>query len=210
MSGETLAAPTQTERSLAMTETIPLAPALSPNAEGADAASPSPGAAVAEPAAAPPRRWLPLPYAISRRRGGVALAALLALGGAVTVWQSSLLDIGNFDLPGPGFFPLALGATLIVLATAIGVESWRMPEGEPIEVGHRDVLVVIAALLAVPIAFEPLGALPTLGLFGAGLLIVVARTRVPIAIFAAAIGMAACWYFFQVLLGLQLPAGPLM
>jgi hypothetical protein len=29
-----------------------------------------------------------------------------------------------------------------------------------------------------------------------------------LAIGAAALGMAACWYFFQVLLGLQLPAGP--
>jgi hypothetical protein len=105
---------------------------------------------------------------------------------------------------------LALGATLTVLAIAIGVEAWRMPEGETIEIGHRDVLVVIAALLAVPVAFEPLGALPTLGVFFAALLIVVARTRIPIAIFAAAIGMAACWYFFQVLLGLQLPAGPWM
>jgi hypothetical protein len=29
-----------------------------------------------------------------------------------------------------------------------------------------------------------------------------------LAIVASALGMAACWYFFQVLLGLQLPTGP--
>jgi len=61
----------------------------------------------------------------------------------------------------------------------------------------------------VPLLFEPLGAYGTLGLFGAVLLIVIARTPIWIAGGAAAIAMVACWYFFQVLLGLQLPTGPL-
>ena len=59
-----------------------------------------------------------------------------------------------------------------------------------------------------PLLIEPLGAYATLGLFGAVLLMLIARVSVVIAGIAAAIAMVACWYFFQVLLGLQLPDGP--
>jgi putative tricarboxylic transport membrane protein len=181
-----------------------LAPTLSPAAEGeVTLAVPAP-AAIATGAA----RTL-LPRIFSQRRGGMLVAATLAVAGAIFAWQAAQLDVGNIDLPGPGFFPLALGVLLVIFCVAIGVDYWRQPERETIELGHRDVLLVIAALLAVPLLFEPLGALPTLGLFGAVLLVLVARVRIPLAIAAAALGMAACWYFFQVLLGLQLPAGPL-
>ena len=59
-----------------------------------------------------------------------------------------------------------------------------------------------------PLLFEPLGAYLSLGLFGAVLLVLIARVSVPLASLAACVAMAACWYFFQVLLGLQLPRGP--
>jgi hypothetical protein len=175
-----------------------LAPTLSPAAEG-DVALAAP--VHVDPAAMPAgtARTL-LPRTFRQRRGGMAVAAVLGVAGAIFAWQAALLDVGNVDLPGPGFFPLALGVLLVIY--------WRSPERETIELGHRDVLLVIAALLAVPLLFEPLGALPTLGLFGAALLVLVARVRIALAIGAAALGMAACWYFFQVLLGLQLPAGP--
>jgi hypothetical protein len=149
------------------------------------------------------------PRAVSERSGGALVAALLAATGVLLVWQASLLDLGNFDLPGPGFFPLALGVVIAACSIAIGLDCWRSPAREVIAFGHRDVVVVIVALLAVPLAFEPLGALPTLGLFGAAMLVLVGRVRLPLAIMAATVGMAACWYFFDVLLGLQLPTGPL-
>jgi putative tricarboxylic transport membrane protein len=183
-----------------------LAPTLSPAAEGEFAAA---TALPVDPAAMPESTAQALlPRAFSRRLGGMVVAALLAAAGAIFAWQAAFLDIGNIDLPGPGFFPLALGGLLVIFSVAIGVDYWRLPERETIEIGHRDVLLVIAALLAVPLLFEPLGALSTLGLFGATLLVLVARVRIMLAIVAAALGSTACWYFFQVLLGLQLPAGP--
>src|SRR5262249_45039803 len=111
-------------------------------------------------------------------------------------------------LPGAGFFPLVLGAALVVLAAAIIVEGLReRAEGKPVELGHRDVLIVFAASLVVPLLFEPLGAYGALGLFGAVLLIVIAKTGIWVAIGSAVIAMVLCWYFFEVLLGLQLPGG---
>jgi hypothetical protein len=97
----------------------------------------------------------------------------------------------------------------VALAAVIGVRDWRQTDsGETVALGHRDVLIVFAAMLALPPLFEPLGAYVTLGLFGAVLLALVARTSLVIAGISAVVGMAACWYFFQVALGLQLPIGP--
>jgi hypothetical protein len=152
-------------------------------------------------------RWLP--RAVSARRGGIAVAAVLAAVGLVFAWQASLLDFGGFDLPGPGFFPLVLGILVFAFAVLIAIEGLRSTgEDGTVELGHRDVLIVLAALVAVAALFEPLGAYLSLGLFGAVLLVVLARVSVPLAVAAAGIAMVACWYFFQVLLGLQLPLGP--
>jgi hypothetical protein len=152
-------------------------------------------------------RWLP--RTVSARRGGIVVAAALAAVGLVFAWQASLLDLGGFDLPGPGFFPLVLGILVFAFAVLIAIEGLRgAGEGGIVELGHRDVLIVLAALLAVAALFEPLGAYLSLGLFGAVLLVVLARVSVPLAIASAAIAMVACWYFFQVLLGLQLPRDP--
>jgi putative tricarboxylic transport membrane protein len=152
-------------------------------------------------------RWLP--RTVSARRGGIAVAAILAGVGLLFAWQAALLDFGGLDLPGPGFFPLVLGITVFVLAALIGTESWRgAGEGGTVELGHRDVLIVLAALVVAAALFEPLGAYLSLGLFGAVLLVLLARVSVPLAIAAAGVAMLACWYFFQALLGLQLPRGP--
>jgi len=72
---------------------------------------------------------------------------------------------------------------------------------------HRQTRRVRIVMDAVAALFEPLGAYVTLGLFGAVLLVLVARTSAVTAGVAAVVGMAACWYFFQVALGLQLPFG---
>jgi Tripartite tricarboxylate transporter TctB family len=152
-------------------------------------------------------RWLP--RAVSARRSGIVVAAVLAGVGLVFAWQASLLDFGGFELPGPGFFPLVLGILVFTFAGLIGIEGLRGGgEGGTVELGHRDVLIVFAALIAAAALFEPLGAYLSLGLFGAVLLVLLARVSVPLAIAAASVAMVACWYFFQVLLGLQLPRGP--
>jgi hypothetical protein len=150
-----------------------------------------------------------LPRTISARRGGMFVAAVLAITGLVFVWQASLIDFGDFALPGPGFFPLVLGVLVFCLAVVIGVEEYfGVILRDKVELGHRDVLIVFAALLVVPLLFEPLGAYVTLGLFGATLLVLIARRSFLVASASAVVAMVACWYFFQVALGLQMPIGP--
>jgi hypothetical protein len=146
---------------------------------------------------------------ISARQGGIWIAAVLGAAGLLFGSQALLLDFGDVAMPGPGFIPLVLSLLTVVLAAAIGARLWRQTDsGETVALGHRDVLIVFAAMLAIPPLFERLGAYVTLGLFGAVLLVLVARTSLAIAGISAVVGMAACWYFFQVALGLQLPIGP--
>ena len=150
-----------------------------------------------------------LPLVVGARGSGICVAAILAAVGALFAWQASLLDLGHVGLPGPGFFPLVLAIVLTVLAIFIGVEHWRAPAGdEKVALFHRDVLIVMAAALAVPLIFVSLGALLALGLFAVAILVIVAHVRLLIAVPAAAAFVAACWIMFEVLLGLQLPVGP--
>jgi len=149
--------------------------------------------------------------AVGARRGSLATAAVLAAAGLVLLSQAVLLDLGSLSLPGPGFVPVALSLATILLAGIIAVRDWQVDDdGATVGLGYRDVVIVFAAMLAVPPLFEPLGAYPTLGLFAAVLLVLVARTGVAVAVAAAAIGMVACWFFFGLALALQLPTGTIL
>jgi len=160
-----------------------------------------------------PRERRAFPWLIGARRGGLLMAGALALIGIVFAWQAALLDLGHVGLPGPGFFPLALGLLLVVFSAAIALEGWLSSvkdsaKDEPLEFGHPQVLIAFAALLAVPILFEPLGGLIALGLLTAVLLVFLARVAPLLAVVWSALGMAASWYLFEELLGVRLPIGP--
>jgi putative tricarboxylic transport membrane protein len=146
---------------------------------------------------------------VSTRRGELIAAAALFLSGIFFVWQSAGMPFGHVGLPGPGFFPFVLGIALCFLALVIGVQVWREhPAGEHIDLGHRDVVTVFAALLGLALGFERLGAYLALGLFTAVCLVLVARMSLLRAGISAALGMVAVWVAFNLVLGVVLPRGP--
>jgi putative tricarboxylic transport membrane protein len=160
----------------------------------------------AAPESASQRRLLP--RVIGARRAGLLAAGALALIGMIFAWQALLLDLGQIGLPGPGFFPLVLAVLLVVFAAAIAIEGRLASfKDEPLEFGHAQVLITFAALLAVPLLFELVGAYITLGLMSAVLLVFIARVSLLLAVVSSAVGMAACWYLFGELLGVRLPTG---
>jgi hypothetical protein len=148
-------------------------------------------------------------HPVSGRIGEIAMAVALLASALFFVTQASLLELGGPALPGPGFFPLALGTVLGLLALAVLYRSVRQVEGETVYLGHRDILIVFAALLGVAPAFEALGAYLTLGAFTAILLLALARTSLWRIALGTVLGMIAVWLVFKVALGVQLPAGPL-
>jgi Na+-transporting NADH:ubiquinone oxidoreductase subunit NqrB len=145
---------------------------------------------------------------LSNRIGEMIAAAALFGVGAFFVWHSLYLPFGGVGLPGPGFFPFALGVALALFATAIFARVYREPGGDPVYLGHRDVLVVFAALGGVALTFEALGAYASLATLMAILLLVLAKSALWRVALGTGLGMVAVWVAFKVLLGVQLPAGP--
>jgi len=142
-------------------------------------------------------------------RIGEAATALALLASAVFfVWLASLLPFGDVGLPGPGFFPFALGIALGTLALAILLHTWRTVDvlGQ-VFLGHRDVLVTIVGLICVALAFERADTYLILGTFIAAMLALVGRTRLWRAALGASLGMVAVWALFHRALGVRLPVG---
>ncbi len=144
---------------------------------------------------------------IEFRRGEAAVAAALFVVAGYVIWAAREMPMGSVSLPGPGFFPLALGAGLALLSAGFLARLW-LTGGDrfPVELGHAAIGITFIALLAVAFAFESVGALPVLGV----LLAVLARTFAPIApwkaiVFGAA-GAALTWLVFVYLLGVTLPS----
>jgi tripartite tricarboxylate transporter TctB family protein len=136
----------------------------------------------------------------------VALALLVC--GLFFMGQAALLPFGRVGLPGPGFFPFALGSVLALLALAILYTVWRTRgEDNSVHLGHRDVLIAMSALVGVAFAFERTDTYLVLGTFAAALLLLVARSKLWRVVVGAAAGMIVVWLFFGLALGLRLPTG---
>jgi hypothetical protein len=142
-------------------------------------------------------------------RVGESIVAIALLGtGLFSIWHAAFLPFGRVGLPGPGFFPFVLGIALALLALAILFHAWRTVDGgDVVFLGHRDVLVALAALAGVAFAFERVDTYVALGTFAAVLLLLVARAALWRVVLGAILGMVAVWLFFQVALGVRLPIG---
>jgi hypothetical protein len=139
----------------------------------------------------------------------VTVALALVAAAVFFAGFAALLPFGRVGLPGPGFFPFALGIVLGVLAIAllVGALRSRGETAEPVYLGHRDVLIAMLAMIGLALAFERADAYVVMGTFAASLLLLVARTTLWRALPAAALGMLAVWLFFGLALGVRLPGG---
>jgi len=145
---------------------------------------------------------------VSARLGEIGMAVALLAAAMFFVWQSTQLPFGHVGLPGPGFFPFALGIALGLLALAILVGAvGAAGDGKVVYLGHRDVLIALAALLGLAFAFERADTYLTLGVFAAALLLLVARAALWRVVLGASLGMVAVWVVFRLGLGVRLPAG---
>jgi hypothetical protein len=143
---------------------------------------------------------------VPARTGEIAVAIALLAVAVFFISQGAVLDFGRIGLPGPGFFPFSLGIALgLVSLFILFVVVRSQEESEPLYFGHRDVLVVIAALMGVAISFEQADAYLVLGTFLASVLLLVARTTFWRALLGACLGMVLVWVVFRFALGVRLP-----
>ena len=146
---------------------------------------------------------------VSASAGEVIVALALIAIAVFFAWQAVLLPFGRVGLPGPGFFPFALGIVLALLALAIlvGTLRGRIADAKVVFLGHRDVLIAMLAMAGLVLAFERIDSYVALGAFTATLLLFVARTTIWRAVLGATLGMVAVRRFFGLALGVRLPGG---
>ena len=140
----------------------------------------------------------------------VIALAIMALG-LMLVVGARAMGLGSFAMPGPGFFPLALGGVLIASGAIITIRALVSLRADTvtIEVFQRSVCVALLTLAWVGLTLERFGA--EIGFAGFLLvwLKVFARSRWLVSVVVAiALALAVCG-FFRGVLGVNLPRGPL-
>lgn len=143
--------------------------------------------------------------------------ALLLLGIAIaTCLGASQLTVGTFAEPGPGLFPMCLGAilgllSLIIIAGGILVnraarDNADRPEEKKVSFS-KEALRVGAALLIYGLLLEPLGFIVTTFLVFTLMLRLVAQQKWHLAAVVSAVLTLASYFLFATLLGVSLPHG---
>lgn len=140
---------------------------------------------------------------MSRRVFSLGVAAL----GAVYLWLAFQLPMHTLNGPGAGFFPVLIGAALIIFGIAASLQPGGLLAGELFRDGSRGrILAVLAAMVLFCLL------LTRLGYIVSGTLIMLAalkqfsvswKTATAIAVVSA----VATYGLFVSILGLQLPRG---
>lgn len=139
---------------------------------------------------------------------GIALAACLG---------SFQYEVGTFNNPGPGLFPLVLGAVLGVLSLIIlagGILAKRATVHGAVRRGWRSILskealYVVLALIGFGFLLVPLGFIVTTFAVFAALLRFVTDQKWPVVVMGALVLALGAYVVFDVLLGVPLPRGAL-
>ena len=142
----------------------------------------------------------------------VALALLLASGGYVV--YALQFSLGSQARPGPGFFPVAIGAFGALVALGWVAQAIRRPAapapataaGGRTNGGTERVASTAGLLVLFCLLFSHAGYPAVAFLFVAGLLRRL-RTSWPVAIAIGLVSAVASYQLFAVLLGVPLPRG---
>lgn len=137
---------------------------------------------------------------------GVAIAACLG---------ASQHEVGTFNNPGPGLFPMVLGAVLGVLSLIIlagGIMAKRAAvQGAGTVGGHsifsKEALYVVLALVGYGFLLVPLGFIVTTFAVFAGLLRFVTNQKWPVVLGGSAVLALGAYVVFDTFLGVPLPRG---
>jgi putative tricarboxylic transport membrane protein len=140
---------------------------------------------------------------------------LILLGIAIAAcWGASRHVVGTLSSPGPGLFPLILGAVLGVLSLTIMVQDRkaRMAAAssviqEKLLTFSKEILYVLLALVAFGILFVPMGFVVTTFLVFAYLSRFVIKQKWYAAVGTAAVLAVGAYVIFDIFLGVPLPKG---
>jgi putative tricarboxylic transport membrane protein len=140
---------------------------------------------------------------VNPRIGELCIAAVLLALAAFVIFEGSKMPVGSWALPGPGYFPIALGIILAVVSVAL---LFRRADGDqPVQLFHGHGLITIAAVALVALSFERIGAIAAFAIFLASMFYLLAQAPWWKAIAFGLAGAGLTWMLFVYLLQLQLP-----
>jgi len=145
---------------------------------------------------------------LTERVGDYIVAAILFLVGLSALILSQNMPAGAFGEVGAGFFPSILSVSLCLVSVAIGVSNlWRRDGQKAIHIAYRNSWWIVGGLVIAAILFDPIGALPMIGLYVLFLLKLLSKLGWIKCILFAAATAAGGYVLFDMLLGIPLPRG---
>ncbi|MBY4895667.1 tripartite tricarboxylate transporter TctB family protein [Cupriavidus sp. AU9028] len=149
---------------------------------------------------------------ISLRTMELIVALLLLAAAIVVIWSNQAIGAGwGPDGPESGYFPLRVGAIVLVCSVAVAWQAWRTPRG-PIFATWQQLRQVSVILLPLTIYVGLIGFLGIYvasALFLCGFMIAVGKTQWwRAALLAVGISVVLFW-IFEVQFRVPLPKGPL-
>jgi len=137
------------------------------------------------------------------------LAGLMFVGfGALGLWLARDLDVGNASDMGPGYFPRAVCAMLIVLGGVLAAMSLLRPDESTERWTLRPLLLITLSALAFALLLKPLGLVGTLAVTTVLASVAGAMLR-PLALAALAVALIAVNVgIFVVTLKMPIPLWP--
>jgi putative tricarboxylic transport membrane protein len=141
---------------------------------------------------------------------GVATAACIAVLGAATAISSLQLGLWTALGPGPGFFPLWLGAILVIAGAAWGWQQWRGESAPEVEEGEEAngpwrIAAMVGSIVVAALLLELLGFQLTMLLFLLFHLRVLHRVRWLVTVPVVIGGSLGVFGLFDLLLSVHLP-----
>ncbi|HSH91865.1 MAG TPA: tripartite tricarboxylate transporter TctB family protein [Ramlibacter sp.] len=144
----------------------------------------------------------------------IAGASALVVLGAYGLVSGFRFGLGEATAPGPGFVPAIAGIALLVLAAAVGVKEVVAPAPEPATAPDeaplapdaiRRIVGYIAGIFGFAFLMQPMGALPTIGLFFLWILRGVERKSWRLTLAMTAGATLGAWLLFAKALKVSLP-----
>ncbi len=137
---------------------------------------------------------------------------LLVVGLAHLFYETIHMPMGRFNLPGAGVFPLVLIIPMVLMAMyrVIWLLTHKDEDTESVDLGDKNIFLALAGLVGIALLLDRLGFVITMGVFLFVTFKIFTESSWLKSALRAAITVIALYVFFEYLIGVTLPMGPLI
>lgn len=137
---------------------------------------------------------------------------LLVVALAHLFYETIQMPMGRINLPGAGVFPLVLIIPMVLMAMyrVTWLLTHKDEDTEFIALGDKNIFLALAGLVGIALLLDLLGFVITMGIFLFITFKIFTESSWLKSALRAAITVIALYVFFEYLIGITLPMGPLI